>query len=89
MTEAQWPGLNSSEFGKIVKEAHYTEGQIVGYRFYVSIYTTVQYDSALCFSLLLPSIHQSIPRRTSTRSSRHTRSAMGSPTEPRRTRSSR
>jgi len=33
MTQAQWPGLNSSEFAGHL-ESHYTEGQIVGYRWY-------------------------------------------------------
>ena len=33
MTEAQWPGLPSKEFPGH-NDAHYTEGQIVGYRFY-------------------------------------------------------
>jgi len=35
MTTAQWPGVNTSKFGgKDAKEATYTEGQIVGYRWY-------------------------------------------------------
>ena len=33
MTEAQWPGLPSQEFAGH-HDAHYSEGQIVGYRFY-------------------------------------------------------
>jgi hypothetical protein len=33
MTVAQWPGVNSTEFPGH-KEAHYSEGQIVGYRWY-------------------------------------------------------
>jgi hypothetical protein len=35
MTLAQWPGLPSKEFSGH-HDAHYTEGQIVGYRFYAS-----------------------------------------------------
>jgi beta-glucosidase len=34
MTTAQWPGLPSQEFPGH-HDAHYTEGQIVGYRYYV------------------------------------------------------
>jgi len=33
MTQAQWPGLNSTAFPGHL-ESHYTEGQIVGYRWY-------------------------------------------------------
>lgn len=33
MTVAQWPGTNSTQWPN-TKEAHYTEGQIVGYRWY-------------------------------------------------------
>ena len=35
MTMAQWPGVPSQQFPGH-HDAHYTEGQIVGYRFYVS-----------------------------------------------------
>jgi beta-glucosidase len=34
MSVAQWPGLNSTQFGSGTKEANYSEGQIVGYRWY-------------------------------------------------------
>jgi len=35
MTVSQWPGLNTTKFGgKVQKESTYSEGQIVGYRWY-------------------------------------------------------
>ena len=36
MTVAQWPGLNSTVWEN-TKEANYSEGQIVGYRWYVPL----------------------------------------------------